>query len=268
MPEEHELGLAALTSDEHDRLVENEMVIERGIKTFAEVGNALLKIRDGRLYRAEFGTFEDYCRERWGFRRQRANELITAALVVDEISSTGTPAPSNEAQAVALARVSEAERAEVWRETVERTGGKPTAAAIRDTWQPPKPTPPPEPNVPQDSPLVDATPAPEANTWYGATTATAAAPEPHPTPEPPQSRPNRPTAPLLTDAEREKHLRLAARQEALNAWNQASDGLTTALSYAKTYTPPADTDIYASVTDFKRRLKELATIAKTWEEKS
>lgn len=55
-----------------------------------------------------------------------------------------------------------------------------------------------------------------------------------------------------------------ARQEALNAWNQANDALTAALSYAKTYQPPADTDIYASVDDFTARVAELADITRTW----
>jgi hypothetical protein len=39
----------------------------------------------------------------------------------------------NSRQAAELARVPEEKRAEVWAETVERTEGKPTAAAIRDT---------------------------------------------------------------------------------------------------------------------------------------
>jgi hypothetical protein len=56
----------------------------------------------------------------------------------------------------------------------------------------------------------------------------------------------------------------AAKQEALTAWNQAYDALTAALSYAKTYTPPADTDIYASVDDFTARVAELAAITQTW----
>ena len=55
-----------------------------------------------------------------------------------------------------------------------------------------------------------------------------------------------------------------ARQEALNAWSQAWDALTAALSYAKTYKPPADTDIYASVDDFTARVAELAAITQTW----
>ncbi|MFA1552007.1 hypothetical protein [Actinomadura chokoriensis] len=51
-----------------------------------------------------------------------------------------------ESHARELARVPEPERAEVWRETVERTNGKPTAAAIRETYRPgPVPGPVPEP---------------------------------------------------------------------------------------------------------------------------
>jgi hypothetical protein len=56
----------------------------------------------------------------------------------------------------------------------------------------------------------------------------------------------------------------AAKQEALTAWNQAYDAITAALSYAKTYPPPADTDIYASVDDFTARVAELAAITQTW----
>jgi hypothetical protein len=42
-------------------------------------------------------------------------------------------ADASEGQARALAKVPEPERADVWRDTVERTEGKPTAAAIRES---------------------------------------------------------------------------------------------------------------------------------------
>jgi ParB-like chromosome segregation protein Spo0J len=58
----------------------------------------------------------------------------------------------------------------------------------------------------------------------------------------------------------------AARQEALNAWNQASDHLTAVLSHVKTYPPPANTDIYATVADFQRRAAELQQITQKWED--
>lgn len=247
-----------MTMSEAAELAEAEEVIERGIQTFTEVGNALLKIRDGRLYRADFGTFEDYCRERWGFSRPRAYQLIEAADVVSTIVDTGLPAPANEGQARELSRVPEPERAEVWRETVERTNGKPTAAAIRATYRrDPDPEPEPEPTRPEHE---EKRPDPEPGIWYGG----PAEPEPVPSPAPTRSS----GPPPMTEEEREERLRLVAKQEALNAWNQANDGLTAALSYAKTYTPPDDTDIYATVHDFKRRLKELTAITENWRDAS
>ncbi|MFD9909413.1 hypothetical protein, partial [Streptomyces sp. NPDC059063] len=45
----------------------------------------------------------------------------------------GLPVPTSERQARELGRVPEAQRAEVWRQAGERTGGKPTAVAVRET---------------------------------------------------------------------------------------------------------------------------------------
>jgi len=125
-----------LTVAERDTLAECEGKIERGMQTFLEVGNALTTIRDSRLYRAEFATFEDYCVDRWSISRPRAYELMAAAQVVSAIADKiAVPPPGNEGQARELAKVHEDERADVWQETVERTDGKPTAAAIRQTRQ-------------------------------------------------------------------------------------------------------------------------------------
>src|SRR5690554_2740020 len=62
-------------------------------------------IRDNRLYRAEFMTFEAYCQERWGISRPRAYELMTAATVVSAIADKELPAPTNERQARELGKV-------------------------------------------------------------------------------------------------------------------------------------------------------------------
>jgi len=135
-------ALDALTVAETDCLADCEQRIERGLKTFVEVGTALATIRDNRLYRAEFGTFEAYCQARWGFSDRRARQIMDAAQI-------GTIVPvENEGQARELARVPEPERAQVWRETVERTNGKVTAAAIRETYaQTPATQPEPEPEA-------------------------------------------------------------------------------------------------------------------------
>lgn len=126
-----EIAGCDLSPEELTTFARCEGVIERGLATFVDVGTALLEIRDGRFYRTDFGTFEDYCRDRWNLSRPRAYELMSAVGIVSAIADTGLPAPTNEGQARELARVPEGERAEVWRETLERTGGKPTAAATR-----------------------------------------------------------------------------------------------------------------------------------------
>jgi hypothetical protein len=125
-----------LASTETRALTEHEAVIERGLHTFTEVGNALLAIREQRLYRGEYDTFEQYAERRWGLARNRAYQLIEAATVVSKILDTGQPAPVVESHARELARVPEEERGEVWQQALKRTDGRPTAAAIRQTYMP------------------------------------------------------------------------------------------------------------------------------------
>ena len=118
------IGADVLSRAESIALADCERVIERGMKTFMEVGMALAAIQQNRLYRAQYDTFEEYCAERWGFTGRRGRQLIEAAAI-------GTIVPiDNEGQARELAKVPDAERAEVLAEARERTGGKPTAKAI------------------------------------------------------------------------------------------------------------------------------------------
>lgn len=83
-------------------LEENEAIIERGLTTFVEVGMALAEIRDNRLYKGTHSSFEDYCRDRWGFNRQRASQIITAS-EVSRILDTSTESASH-AEALAPLR--------------------------------------------------------------------------------------------------------------------------------------------------------------------
>lgn len=130
-----------LTSAEANLLAECEVVIERGMGVFIDVGAALMSVRENRLYRAEFGDFDDYCRERWALSKDYANKLISSARVVELISNTKVseinndiPLPATERQTRELAPLLDDpdELREVWNEAVERTEGKPTAAAIRE----------------------------------------------------------------------------------------------------------------------------------------
>lgn len=118
-------------------LVELESVIERGIATFVDVGAALLEIRENRLYRESHESFETYCRDRWGFSRQRAYQMIEAAGVASELSNTLDIAPPhNSRQAAELARVPAPQRAEVWQRATAQYGERVTARHIREIVRP------------------------------------------------------------------------------------------------------------------------------------
>jgi hypothetical protein len=110
------------------RLDELEEVIERGLATFIEVGAALKEIRDEKWYRDSHATFEDYCRERWDFNRQRASQLIQAS----DVSKILDSPPRNDAQARELAPLLDRpkELKKAWAEVVE-SNPAPTAADIR-----------------------------------------------------------------------------------------------------------------------------------------
>lgn len=121
----------ALSDDERNDLAGCEAVIERGLKTFREVGAALTEIRDARLYRGTHDTFEDYLSARWAMQRAQAYRLIEASAVVGGLSPIGdTPLPATESQARELARVAPERRDEVWREAVALNGGQPAPARL------------------------------------------------------------------------------------------------------------------------------------------
>jgi hypothetical protein len=123
----------SLTLTEATQLARLEETIERGLKTFVDVGNALLEIRDKRLYRVEHGTFEDYCRERWAISRPRAYQLIEAAEAVNGLSTIVDILPANESQARPLTQLEPEQQREAWARAVETAPeGKLTAAHVQE----------------------------------------------------------------------------------------------------------------------------------------
>lgn len=82
-----------LTSDEGARLTDLEASIDRNVHAFIAVGEALVAIRNERLYRQTHGTFEAYVAERWGWTRQHAYRYITAATVQSTVGENW-PLPS------------------------------------------------------------------------------------------------------------------------------------------------------------------------------
>ena len=95
-----------------------------------EVGLALAEIRDTRLYRSDFDTFEAYCQKKWGFTKTYANNLIAGADVVKQLPESLTTTVVIERQARELAKVEPANRVEVLERAAE--AGPVTAKTIQE----------------------------------------------------------------------------------------------------------------------------------------
>jgi len=122
-----------LLLSEKNELCQHEAVIEQGLKTFVDVGNALLAIRDKRLYRQDFGTFEDYCQDRWGMVRRQADRLIAAAETAENLRPIGL-IPQSESVIRPLTRLDPDQQRQVYQRAVETApNGKVTAAHVEAT---------------------------------------------------------------------------------------------------------------------------------------
>lgn len=123
----------SLDTGERAELLLAEQTIAAGIRSFNEVGAALVKIRDLRLYRETHQTFEAYCSEMWDLGRSQAYRLIDASEVVANLSPIGdaAPMPTNEAQVRPLAKLEPEQQQEAWARAVETApDGRVTAAHV------------------------------------------------------------------------------------------------------------------------------------------
>ncbi len=122
-----------LVESEHSELLQHEQVIEHGLRTFVDVGNALLAIRDKRLYRQDFGTFEEYCGERWGFSSTHAKRLVDSAIIAQNLEPFGAKYFS-ESHLRPLKNLQPEQQREVYQKAVETApNGKVTAAHVEAT---------------------------------------------------------------------------------------------------------------------------------------
>ena len=120
-----------LTTNEKAELDTLEGIIEREMKSFMDVGNALFTILDRRLYREEFKTFNDYCKGKWGMGRSYAHYLVSGSKVAANLVSTRedlyTPCeiqPFFEKQIRPLAILDPGQQCDVWEEAVRSADGK------------------------------------------------------------------------------------------------------------------------------------------------
>lgn len=121
---------AVLARSERADLDRLEVVIQRGLATFIEVGNALTEIRERKLYRLTHPTWEAYCQERWRFTANYSYRIMGAAEIASDLLPNGTVQPQCESQVRPLADVPREDRNAVWEAAVESAGGQPTALQV------------------------------------------------------------------------------------------------------------------------------------------
>jgi hypothetical protein len=121
-----------LSAIERSDLKRCERIIKRGSTVFIQVSEALMEIRDKRLYRENYPTFDGYCQDKWGFTARHGQRLLAAKDVVDNLRPTGR-IPDNERQARPLVGLPAETQREVWQEAIESADdGKITAERVAE----------------------------------------------------------------------------------------------------------------------------------------
>lgn len=123
--------LDELSEDEERERHRLELRVERA---FYEAGQALVELRDRRLYRNSHKNFEEYCKDRFGFGRAHSYRLIDAVAVVDNLSpnrrqKASSPIqrqilPTKLEQVRPLCALAPDEQRQIWQEAIVAAGGK------------------------------------------------------------------------------------------------------------------------------------------------
>jgi hypothetical protein len=110
-----------LNIEESHELERCEVVIKQGLNTFIEVGEALFLIRDKRLYRREFKTFEDYCQQKWALSKPYVNRIIAASQTFTNLAPIGVILPNTESQVRPLVGLEKDVQIAVWNDVVHES---------------------------------------------------------------------------------------------------------------------------------------------------
>src|SRR5262249_29475431 len=123
---------AALTPAEATERKRRERLFRRYHKAVSRAANKaaeqLAYIRDHRLYRDRWGTFEAYCTEHLGINRATGYRYLEHASTWKVLTAAAgrptSPMPTAERQTRPLRGLPDATRREAWSEAVELAGGR------------------------------------------------------------------------------------------------------------------------------------------------
>jgi hypothetical protein len=118
-----------LSVEERVTLIECEKEIARTRVAFVSCGVALQTIKESRLYREQYGTFEEYCQGKWKFSARYAYRLIMAVEIAGDIGLT--PDSVQEYVIRPLVGLNCEDRKMVWKLASDEAGGQPTADQVK-----------------------------------------------------------------------------------------------------------------------------------------
>ncbi|MBW4505905.1 MAG: hypothetical protein KME64_05275 [Scytonematopsis contorta HA4267-MV1] len=119
-------------------------------RAFYQAGKALIELSSRKLYRSTHKTFEEYCKDKFGFERRYAYRLIEASRVIENLITmcpnwtqneieNGTfvmprdsvqVLPTNESQVRPLVPLEPEVQFQAWQLSVQETGGKVPSARL------------------------------------------------------------------------------------------------------------------------------------------
>ncbi|WP_323808738.1 hypothetical protein [Nostoc sphaeroides] len=99
-----------------------------------------MELRDRRLYRSTHKTFEEYCKDRFGYSRRQPYLLMEAAVIFDNLlekcDRSDHILPTNEWQIRPLSKLDPDIQPEAWEQAVESAKGKvPSHRIVKDVVQ-------------------------------------------------------------------------------------------------------------------------------------
>lgn len=126
---------AVMDGDLFPLLKEREGRIERAERDgYLVRGRELAAIRDGKLYRERYQTFEAYCETRWEMTIRRAEQLMAAAEFGEKANNCSLPIPAREGHIRPLltGKLDGDDRLAVWQEVLDAAGGQPRNVKAAD----------------------------------------------------------------------------------------------------------------------------------------
>lgn len=115
--------LAISDSEALDRLAGLENVIHENLSGFLRAGQALLEVKETKLYKLQYRTFQEWAGSKFGISRRRAYELIHAANSHKVLVRHGAQTlPTNERQSRPLSTVPDDEKPKIWEAALGHAG--------------------------------------------------------------------------------------------------------------------------------------------------